>query len=487
MNAMDRPGEQYAAAALTGGLAAAPLVSGAYPRIVPSVSVVELLVGLACLIAGALAGAAATAAWWRGRVRRTAPFAPDSLAGYRSDQRGAVSSSLSTALSVLRSGALILDSADAVVHANPSALALGLVRGRDLVHDELCALARSIRRGVDTPALELVLPQGTMGRGRLEVLAKGAALGAGYVVLFIEDRTRERRVEDIRRDFLVNVGHELKTPVGGIALLAEAITDAKDDPDAVDRFARRIQNESTRLTRLVQEIVDLSRLQGSQAPSDAVLVDVGAVAACAVDQTLTLAEAHQIALDVRIDPGVVVYGDADLLTTAVSNLITNAVNYSAGRTRVAIGVRRSGDVAEITVSDQGCGIPLEEQARIFERFYRVDPARSRATGGTGLGLAIVKHICTNHGGEVTVWSREGQGSTFTMRLPCAQSAPDGEPGVPTASGRPTRASATVRTAAPSAPTSPAGPGWPGSVGSAGSAGSPAPESSRSLGSGQPQS
>lgn len=385
---------------------------------------VELLIALLALIVGVLAGAAGAAAWWRGRVRRTAPFAPDSLAGYRSDRRRAVSSSLSTALSVLRSGAVIVDSADAVVHANPAALALGLVRGRELVHDELSGLARSIRRGAKAPSLELVLPQGSLGRGKLQVVAKGAALGSGYVVLFVDDRTRERRVEDVRRDFVANVGHELKTPVGGILLLAEAIMDASDDPDAVARFAGRIRNESTRLTRLVQEIVDLSRLQGSQAPSDAVLVDLGAVVGAAVDHTATLAEAHRIALDVRISEDVEVYGDGDLLTTAVSNLLTNAVNYSAGGTRVAIGVRRNGDVAEVTVSDQGCGIPAGEQTRIFERFYRVDPARSRATGGTGLGLAIVKHICTNHGGEVTVWSREGQGSTFTMRLPCAQAAPE---------------------------------------------------------------
>lgn len=388
---------------------------------------VALLVGLACLLIGGIIGVAGASAWWRGRVRRTAPFAPVSLAGYRSEARGAVSSSLSTALSVLRSGAVILDSADAVVHANQSALALGLVRGQDLVHEELSGLARSIRRGTPAPELELLLPQGPMGGGRLQVVVKGAALGNGYVVLFVDDRTRERRIEDVRRDFVANVGHELKTPVGGICLLADAILEANDDPEAVARFARRIQNESTRLTRLVQEIVDLSRLQGSPSPSDAVVVDLGAVVTAAVEQTTTLAEAHRITLDVRACADADVYGDADLLTTAVSNLITNAVNYSGQGTRVAIGVRRTEDIGEITVSDQGCGIPPAEQDRIFERFYRVDPARSRATGGTGLGLAIVKHICANHGGEVTLWSREGQGSTFTMRLPLAQTAPVGVP------------------------------------------------------------
>ncbi len=391
-------------------------------------SIELLLVVLACLATGGLVGSAVAATWWRARVRRSAPFAPDSLARYRSDHRGVVSSSLSTALSVLRSGAVIVDSADAVVHANPSALALGLVRGGELEHDELCGLARAIRRGAQAPALELVLPQGPTRRGRLEVEAKGAPLGNGYVVLFIEDRTRERRVEDVRRDFVANVGHELKTPVGGISLLAEAIMDASDDPEAVARFARRIQGESTRLTRLVQEIVDLSRLQGSSAPSDALLADLRGVVCAAVEQTATLAEAGRITLDVREEDGVYVYGDADLLTTAVSNLITNAVNSSQEGTRVAVGVRRADDIAQITVSDQGCGIAVAEQERIFERFYRIDPARSRATGGTGLGLAIVKHICTNHGGEVTVWSREGQGSTFTMLLPSAPAGPQAPPG-----------------------------------------------------------
>lgn len=413
---------------------------------------VEPFIAVLSLLGSGLAGAAVTAVWWRGRVRRTAPFAPDSLAGYRSDHRGVVSSSLSSALSVLRSGAVILDAGDEVVHANPSALALGLVRGRDVVHEDLCSMARAIRRGAETPSLEVVLPQGTMGRGRLEVQVKGVALGNGYVVLFVDDRTQARRVEDVRRDFVANVGHELKTPVGGISLLAEAIVDANDDPEAVARFARRIRHESTRLTRLVQDIVDLSRLQGSQSPTDALLVDLGKVLEAAVEQTATLAEAHQITLDVRNTNtdtnGVQVYGDVDLLTTAVANLITNAVNYSAARTRVAVGLRRTGDVAEITVSDQGCGIPEAEQTRIFERFYRIDPARSRATGGTGLGLAIVKHICTNHGGEVTLWSREGHGSTFTMRLPCAQAPPDVVPGrSPQRQATPMAASAAVSGAA----------------------------------------
>jgi two-component system sensor histidine kinase SenX3 len=230
-------------------------------------------------------------------------------------------------------------------------------------------------------------------------------------------------VEEIRRDFVANVSHELKTPVGGISLLAEAVLDAKDDPQAVERFAQRILVESTRLTRLVQEIVDLSRLQVADTLHEPDLVDVGAVVTEAVDRVRVAAEARTIDLTLVAEEGLRVFGDRELLTTAVTNLVTNAVSYSEDGTRVGIGARRAGDAVHVTVTDQGEGIPAAEQERIFERFYRVDAARSRATGGTGLGLAIVKHIANNHGGEVSVWSQEGRGSTFTMTLPAAAVRP----------------------------------------------------------------
>jgi two-component system sensor histidine kinase SenX3 len=154
-----------------------------------------------------------------------------------------------------------------------------------------------------------------------------------------------------------------------------------------------------------------------------VLVDVGVVATEAVDRVRVAAESRHIELSVAAEAGLRVFGDAELLTTAVANLVTNAVNYSESGTRVGIGARRSGDTVEVAVSDQGVGIPAADLERIFERFYRVDAARSRATGGTGLGLAIVKHVCNNHGGEVSVWSQEGRGSTFTMTLPAAADRP----------------------------------------------------------------
>jgi two-component system sensor histidine kinase SenX3 len=250
-----------------------------------------------------------------------------------------------------------------------------------------------------------------------------APLAVAHVLILAEDHTQARRVEEVRRDFVANVSHELKTPVGGISLLAEAVLGAKDDPAAVERFAERILVESSRLTRLVQEIVDLSRLQVADTLHEPELVDLGVIVAEAVDRVRVAAESRRIELSLVAEDGLRVFGDAELLSTAVTNLVTNAVNYSGSGTRVGIGVRRAGDTVEVTVTDQGVGIPPAEQERIFERFYRVDAARSRATGGTGLGLAIVKHICNNHGGEVSVWSQEGRGSTFTMTLPAAADRP----------------------------------------------------------------
>lgn len=329
-------------------------------------------------------------------------------------------------IGVLRASGIVVDASDAVVLASPSATALGLVRDEDVVHAHLRELVRAVRRDRVIRQLDLDLPRGPMGSGVLSVAARIAPLGAHHVLLLVEDRTQARRVEEVRRDFVANVSHELKTPVGGISLLAEAILDARDDPAAVERFAQRIGVESTRLTTLVQEIVELSRLQADDALAAPVLVDIAAVVRDAIEQTRVLAEAQDITFVSSLLPYTCAYGDAAMLRTAVGNLLTNAVNYSPSGTRVAISARTKGFVVEIAVADQGEGIPAAAQERIFERFYRVDAARSRATGGTGLGLAIVKHICTNHGGEVTVWSSPGHGSTFTIRLPAASQGPQAD-------------------------------------------------------------
>ncbi len=342
----------------------------------------------------------------------------------------ALPAGVSAVLAVLRSGAIVVDAADAVVSTSAWAVAYGLVRDDELVHDELRHLARQVRRDGDIREVELDLPRGPLGRGRMTVGARVAPLGSAFILLLVDDRTKARRVEEVRRDFVVNVSHELKTPVGGLVLLAEAVLEAKDDPEAVARFARRMQVESTRLTGLVQEIVDLSRLQVADTLHEPELVDVGLAATAAIERSRLVAESRSIEIVPSLAPGVQVFGDADLLATAIRNLLGNALHYSESGTRVAVSVRSEEGLVEIAVTDQGHGIHESEQARIFERFYRVDAARSRDTGGTGLGLAIVKHICANHGGEVTVWSEEGHGSTFTMRLPAAPTSEDEAPVIP---------------------------------------------------------
>ncbi|MDP9393483.1 MAG: ATP-binding protein, partial [Actinomycetota bacterium] len=340
----------------------------------------------------------------------------------------------------------VLDGSDTVVRASPAAFAMGLVRGAELTSAPLRDLAREVRRRGEIREAELDLPKGPMGGETLVVSARLAPLGAELVLVLVEDRTEQRRLDAVRRDFVANVSHELKTPVGAMHLLAEAMLDACDDPEAVRRFAGRMQHESQRLGSLVQELIDLSRLQSADPLSRPSLVDIDDVIADALDRCRLAAQAKSITLVTAGASALQVLGDEAQLVTAVRNLVDNAVNYSPEGTRVAVGVRRAGDVVEITVTDQGIGIAEGDIERIFERFYRVDAARSRQTGGTGLGLSIVKHITANHGGEVVVWSVEGSGSTFTMRLPAR---PGGTRSMPGAAIVPALASA------PPAPTPPA--------------------------------
>ncbi|MCQ4084015.1 ATP-binding protein [Streptomyces sp. RB6PN25] len=336
-----------------------------------------------------------------------------------------------TVLSVLRSSAVVLDEGDTVVKASSAAYALGLVRGGRLAVDQMLQMARETRRDGEIRQVELDLPRRGFGRGEpLAVSARVAPLGSRLVLLLVEDLTEARRTEAVRRDFVANVSHELKTPVGALSLLSEAVMDAADDPEAVNRFAGRMQVEATRLTSLVQEIIDLSRVQNDDPLEGAEPVAVDDLVAEAVDRCRHPANAKQITMATGGAPDLYVWGHRGQLAAALGNLVENAVNYSPARTRVGIAGRRvpgpGGDLIEISVTDQGTGISQADRERIFERFYRVDPARSRATGGTGLGLSIVKHVAASHGGEVTVWSAEGQGSTFTLRLPEAGSVRSGE-------------------------------------------------------------
>ena len=312
----------------------------------------------------------------------------------------------------------VLAADDSVVLANRSAVELGVVRGQRLLVAELRRLAHDVRRTGELQEVEVEPERTRLVRLPEAVRVRLAPVGErGHVAMLLEDVTEARRVEAVRRDFVANVSHELKTPVGAMSLLAEAMLDASEDPSAVRRFAGRLQHEAGRLARLVQELIDLSRLQGADPLPEPTLVPVDQVVAEAVDRTRTTASARGIEIVRGGERGTTVRGSESQLVTAVGNLIENAVHYSAEHTRVAVAVRRQEGAVEISVTDQGMGIAEKDLERVFERFYRADPARSRATGGTGLGLAIVKHVATNHGGEVSVWSVEGSGSTFTLRLP----------------------------------------------------------------------
>jgi two-component system sensor histidine kinase SenX3 len=322
-------------------------------------------------------------------------------------------------LAVLRSAAVVLDEEAEVVRASPPAYALGVVRGDAIAHAAIRDMIDDVRRDGVIRDEELELPRGPVGRGTVMLQVRVAQVGPHHVLVLAEDRTEARRVEAIRRDFVVNVSHELKTPVGALALLAETVQDAADDPVAVRRFAARMQSEATRLSALVQEIIELSRLQVAGALQEVTVVPVRGVVEEAVDRARTTAQGKGNTLTTGGELDAAVYGDHNLLVTAVRNLLDNAVAYSGENTRVGVGVTLSGDLVEIAVVDQGIGISADEQARVFERFYRVDPARSRDTGGTGLGLSIVKHVAADHGGEVTMWSEPGRGSTFTLRIPAA--------------------------------------------------------------------
>ncbi len=345
-----------------------------------------------------------------------------------------VPAGIATVLGVLRSSALVVDEKDDVVKASAPAYAFGLVSDDQVAVQELADLIRQVRRDGQIRETELVIARGH-AVAPLHVTARVAPLSSRLVLALVEDRTRERRVEAIRRDFVANVSHELKTPVGALNLLAEAVQEAAEDPEAVRRFSGRMQTESARLTRLVQQIIELSRLQGDDPLEDPQIVDVDGIVARAIDQSTIDAQSKGITVVHGGERGLQILGNRDEVALALGNLVANAVAYSPDHSTVVVAARANSLMVDLTITDQGIGIPPSEIDRIFERFYRVDPARHRSTGGTGLGLSIVKHVAASHGGEVRVWSVEGQGSTFTLSLP--RRASD-VPGRPATSSEPSR-------------------------------------------------
>jgi len=326
---------------------------------------------------------------------------------------------LRSALDALPEGIVIRDEEGAIRFRN--AIATGLLDSR---HADLLA-ARAVEEQLsqatgNSPSERVVE---LYGPPRRTLMVRTAPLDDERrplgVVAVLEDVSERRRLDAVRRDFVANVSHELKTPVAALGLLAETLL-AEQDPAVAARLAGRVQVEALRVGRIIDDLLDLSRIEAEETPPREPVV-VSLVLAEAVERVRSLAEQRGIGLELtEPEDTLAILGDRRQLVSALYNLVENAVKYSDPDAPVRVRVRREGASVVIEVSDDGVGIPARDLERIFERFYRVDQGRSRSTGGTGLGLAIVRHVAANHGGEVTVSSREGEGSTFTLRLPAME-------------------------------------------------------------------
>jgi len=336
---------------------------------------------------------------------------------------GADISDLVEILQAASGGGVLIGRDFNVLFANDAASQMSLLhQGRFTLPAvrKLCHLAQSDQT---VQRITIEVPRSSLrsdnGFSTMVLEVRAIPLAQRRVMLIAEDRTGARQLDSVRRDFVANISHELKTPVGAISLLAETIGDAADDSEAVREFSGRIRREATRLGSLIHEVIELSRAEAAAGVNHPRLVSVDGLIADAVEQSTTAAAARDITLAMAPETQTRVRGNHDVLVMAVRNLLDNAVNYSPDGSHVAIGARPHKGRVEIAVIDHGAGIDPRLQPRIFERFFRIDPARSRDTGGSGLGLSIVKHVAAEHGGDVQVWSKPGHGSTFTLRLPQA--------------------------------------------------------------------
>ncbi len=319
---------------------------------------------------------------------------------------------------LIPSAAMIVDGNNQVITSNSACIPLRLISDERISIPEIRELNDQASKTKSAQTIEQLFITTDPTIPDWEAAVTISPIDDKYSLVLITDLSEERRLNEVRRDFVANVSHELKTPVGALSLLSEAITAAGTDEEQIKKFSTRMQLEVKRLTELITDLVELSEVQGDKLMRNFEPVNLVSVINESVDVAKLYAQEKKININSpqNLSP-VMVLGDQRQLVTALSNLITNAIRYSPAHTNVGIGLRIENDVAQISVTDQGVGISEADQVRIFERFYRVDPARSRETGGTGLGLAIVKYICANHGGECTVWSRKNQGSTFTINLP----------------------------------------------------------------------
>ncbi len=341
-----------------------------------------------------------------------------------------VSQMLQHVVSLAPIGMVVVDSHRDVVFINDRATELGIVRDRQLDERAWTAAQRVLATG-EGVEVDLSQPQraaagrsGLSVRGHVRLLSKQ---DPRFVVVYVDDQSEQARMEASRRDFVANVSHELKTPVAAMGVLAEALLESADDAETVHHFGKKILTESQRLANMVRELIELSRLQGAEPLPELDGVDVDSVVSEAISRHKVAADNADITVTTDAPSGFRVLGDQSLLVTALANLISNAIAYSPNGSKVSISRRRRGDNIEIAVTDRGIGIARADQERVFERFFRVDKARSRATGGTGLGLAIVKHVAANHNGSIRLWSQPGTGSTFTLSIPAYPHTDDDEP------------------------------------------------------------
>lgn len=327
-------------------------------------------------------------------------------------------------------GIVVLDRGGEVVLSNAQSHEMGMVHERTL-NPEIWRFAGGVYDDQETRALDLTMSRRRPGSrvSAIRVVVKPLTLvDDRFVIAYGTDESENVRMESARRDFVANVSHELKTPVGGMALLAEALIESVDDPEQVHYFGTRLHKEAHRMADMINELISLSKLQGAESLPDMEPVKVDAVIDEAISRNQLAADNAGIGLAKGESRGVYVNGDKSLLVTALSNLIGNAINYSPESSPVSVSQKIvDQDLLLIRVTDRGMGISEEDQKRVFERFFRVDKARSRQTGGTGLGLAIVKHVVANHGGNIKLWSRPGTGSTFTIELPIHHPDTESEP------------------------------------------------------------
>jgi two-component system sensor histidine kinase SenX3 len=371
-----------------------------------------VLVALLALVVGYAIGRAVT----RGRNGQRTVVADTSSADERNAQLTDVVDGLST-------GVVLAGPDGEVVYRNSAARALAGTHAGVLIDE---TIERHLRGAADGQATEELLD--LYGPPKLVVVVRARSLRRGGAYALVEDISERRRIDAVRTDFVANISHELKTPVGALAVLAETLADERDEA-VVQRIADRMLDESHRASRTIDDLLELSRIElGGELVRDG--VDAAEVVRGAVARAAALADQRRIRVEVvgiaetdeadeadEVAGAVRLTGDRRQLVSAVGNLVENAVKYSEAGGHVQITTRVDGPWVEFAVADHGVGIPARDLDRIFERFYRVDKARSRGTGGTGLGLAIVRHVATNHGGEVTVTSREGEGSTFVLRVP----------------------------------------------------------------------